>query len=105
MNRWAFCRLSLERIAMYFVVSIGNTDNRLTQQEWNTFVQEMGKIVEEAGKVHFMGGASTWAPWQNVAWIIELQAAPIAIMSEVSRIREKYNQDSAFVMVSEGMFV
>jgi hypothetical protein len=90
---------------MYIVVSIGNSDDRLTQKEWNKFVEEMIDLLADSGKVHFFGGASTFAPWQNVAWIVELREAPIAVMARVSTIREKYKQDSAFVMVEEGQFI
>ena len=90
---------------MYIVVSIGNSDDRLTQKEWNQFVEDMNDLLADSGKVHFFGGSSTFAPWQNVAWIVELREAPIAVMARISEIREKYKQDSAFVMVEEGQFV
>jgi hypothetical protein len=90
---------------MYIAVSIGNTDDRLTQQEWNKFVEEVIDVLGDVGKVHFFGGASTWAPWQNVAWIVELREAPIAVMSRISDIREKYGQDSAFVLFGDGQFI
>lgn len=91
---------------MYVTVSIGNSDDKLTQKEWNRFVEDMIEAVAKAGKVHFFGGASTFAPWQNVAWIAEVQPKDVdALLDEINRIRQRYNQDSAFVMVGEGMFV
>lgn len=90
---------------MYVTVSIGNTDNRLTQQEWNRFVEDVIDYVGDAGKVHFFGGASTWAPWQNVAWIVELKVSTIEFAKRITDIRDKYKQDSAFILYGEGAFI
>lgn len=90
---------------MYMVVSVGNSDDKLTQKEWNRFVEEMIDLLGDVGKVHFFGGSSTFAPWQNVAWIVELREAPIAVMAKISSIREKYKQDSAFVVCDDGHFI
>jgi hypothetical protein len=90
---------------MYLSVSIGNSDDKLTQKEWNRFVEEMIDLLADSGKVHFFGGSSNFAPWQNVAWIVELRDAPIIVMSKISKIREKYNQDSAFVLFGDGQFI
>lgn len=89
---------------MYVVISIGNTDNKLTQQEWNKFVIEMDFALNVEGKVHFFGGASNWEAWQNVAWILETTSEPLSIREMVKLVRKKYNQESAFVMVGEGLF-
>lgn len=90
---------------MYLAVSIGNSDDRLSQKQWNRFVEEMNDCLTDSGKVHFFGGSSGFAPWQNVAWIVELRDAPISIMAKISKIREMYKQDSAFVVFNEGQFI
>ena len=90
---------------MYLVISIGNTDNKLTQQEWSNFVQEIDKVITEYGKVHFFGGASNWLPWQNVAWIIEVDNHRLSLDRRLEEIRKKYNQDSVFLMVGDGLFI
>jgi hypothetical protein len=91
---------------MYVTVSIGNTDNRLTQQEWNRFVENAREFISKAGKVHFFGGAPNWEPWQNVAWIVEVQPKEVDVFVEqIISIRKTYQQDSAFVMISEGLFL
>jgi hypothetical protein len=90
---------------MYAVVSIGNTDNRLTQKEWSRFVEDVEKATSEAGKLHYFGGASTWAPWQNVAWIVELDGNADNLECELERIRKEYNQQSAFLVVGDGRFI
>lgn len=91
---------------MYLVVSIGNSDDKLTQKEWNRFVEDVIDTLGEAGKVHFFGGASTFAPWQNVAWVVEIEPKNVdAAVNKIIGIRKRYSQDSAFVMIGEGLFV
>ena len=44
---------------MYLVVSIGNTDNKLTQQEWSRFVHSVGELLQSyETHRHFFGGMS-----------------------------------------------
>lgn len=58
------------------------------------------------GKVHFFGGSSTFAPWQNCAWIVELKSKDVSVIqTRIMDIRAEYKQDSAFVMISEGLFL
>jgi predicted phage gp36 major capsid-like protein len=91
---------------MYVVVSIGNSDDKLSQKEWSQFVEDAAEAISKAGKVHFAGGSSTFAPWQNVAWIAEVQPKDVDNLGdEIRRIRERYKQDSAFVMIGEGLFI
>lgn len=90
---------------MYLCVSVGNSDDRLTQKEWNSFVRDISLLLQISGEVHFFGGASTWEPWQNAAWIVDLKDAPISVMARISEIRERYKQDSAFVLFGEGQFI
>lgn len=87
------------------VIAIGNSDNKLTQMEWSDFVSEIAIEIEYIkAKIHFFGGASTWEQWQNVAWIIETKY-PEELLVRVKKIREKYKQESAFVMVGDEEFI
>jgi hypothetical protein len=93
---------------MYVTVSIGNTDNKLTQQEWNNFVTEIQDVIMllDELQIRFFGGASNWEPWQNVAWILEGSASDIEHLHDaVKSIRRRYDQDSAFMLFGQGMFV
>ena len=89
---------------MHAVVSVGNTDNKLTQQEWAQFVDEIRIVIARyRDHVHFFGGPSNWQPWQNVACIVEI--APIDVGDfklELIDVRKKYGQDSIFVMTGDG---
>lgn len=84
------------------VVSIGNTDNKLTQAEWSEFVGGVNKVVSMFAKnVHFFGGSANWMPWQNVAWIFDCEDEKVFVLKEsLTFWRMKYNQDSACYMES-----
>lgn len=91
---------------MTLLALIGNSDNKLTQIEWSDFVGEIKTRIEKVATVHFFGGASMWEPWQNVAWVIEVNPMDIdELLSDIHRIRSEYKQDSAFVMIGDGMFI
>jgi len=92
---------------LYATVSIGNTDNRLTQQEWHAFVDDVNGVLKHYGKIHFFGGASNWEMWQNVAWIVECSyAADISNFSvALDAIRKQYRQDSIFVLQGSAKFI
>jgi hypothetical protein len=90
---------------MYVAVSVGNTDNRLSQQEWHEFTFDMDLEIRQHGKIHFYGGPPNWMKWQNVAWIVELQVSVVEFTSHITKVREKYNQESAFILYGEGHFI
>lgn len=90
---------------MYLAISIGNTDNKLTQQEWNDFVEEMIDAIGREGKVHFFGGSATYAPWQNVAWIIETDKNWKVLNKSIIKIRRKYKQESVFILQGNEQFI
>lgn len=55
-------------------LQIGNSDNKLTQEEWSKFVEDVNFIIHcRAAKLHFFGGSENWKKWQNVAWIFEIE--------------------------------
>lgn len=83
------------------VIQIGNTDNKLTQQEWASFVAYAHEaICRHAYAIHFHGGSESFAPWQNAAWIIELlPGSDKQLKIDVSQIGRRFNQDFiAFVI-------
>jgi len=94
-------------MSTYITVSIGNTDNKLTQQEWHDFVDDMNDLMEASGKVHFFGGSPTYAKWQNVAWILEIpEIVDIhAVINRIKLIRSMWEQESAFVLIGDGVFL
>lgn len=91
---------------MYLTVSIGNSDDRLTQKEWKNFVFELDAFIKARATVHFFGGASNWESWQNVCWLVEIEEDKVEnLKTVITNTRSRYKQDSAFVMVGEGHFI
>lgn len=90
-----------------FVISIGNSDNKLSQKEWHAFVTTVKNYIDiSAEKVHFFGGSETYAPWQNVAWLGEIDGDDVLWLEECLRETKKiYRQDSIFIMYGEGKFL
>lgn len=77
-------------------IQIGNSDNKLSQEDWSSYVQEIRETVEgNAHEIHFFGGSPTWYRWQNVAWVAVIPNDRIEeLKQELRRVRNSYNQDS-----------
>lgn len=88
-------------------IQIGNSDNKLTQQEWGKFVREVnGAIEAHAAAVHFFGGPSNWSPWQNVAWVIECAEYMIPSLKDyLAKTKVAHQQDSIAYLEGEGLFI
>ena len=91
---------------MYVTISIGNTDNKLSQEEWSRYVEEVDEILRTNGKIHFFGGAPNWMPWQNTAWIADiLPENSTTVASRLNATRVLYKQRSLFFMVGTPDFI
>lgn len=77
-------------------LSIGNSDDKLTQAEWSQFVVEMIARVVSIGHTHGAWFSLPHTPYQNACWCVEYATADdLAEAREVTvEIREKYRQDS-----------
>lgn len=89
------------------VIVIGNTDNKLSQQDWSAYVMEMDLLLRTNCLIHFAGGPDTASPYQNYTWVVEVNAGhQQEIMSWVSAeaivIRKKFHQDFIFAMYGRG---
>jgi hypothetical protein len=77
-------------------IQIGNSDDKLTQKEWSSFCEYIGfEIVRVAAHVHFSGASDTTAPWQNTAWVFEIEPSDIEpLKGRIATVRAEYQQDS-----------
>lgn len=91
----------------YMAISIGNTDNKLSQREWSNFVNSVNDMLNILSDVHFFGGSSNWTPWQNVAWIVQIrETSDIRVINR--RLTEacgRYFQTSIFTLRGEANFI
>lgn len=54
-------------------ISIGNSDDRLTQREWAAFVLQVHLVLIDAAKVvHGSWTSASAQEWQNACWCAEI---------------------------------
>lgn len=93
---------------MVVTLQIGNTDNRLTQQEWAAFVEEVNAEVDRSNpSVHFFGAPPTTASWQNAAWVAEAWnlESLAGFKDRLTAIRKKYRQESVAFTIGQTEFI
>ncbi len=94
---------------MTITLQIGNTDNKLTQQEWASFFLETEKAIRARASVelHFSGAPPATSQWQNACFVFASES-PIALStlrSDIKILREKYRQDSVAWTEGETQFL
>ena len=79
-------------------VQIGNSDDKLSQQQWSDFAYLTGReIAESSGEIYFSGFSHGGALWQNACWVFSISGdkGNYALLKEkIKEIRKKFNQDS-----------
>ena len=88
-------------------IQIGNTDNKLTQQDWAQFCLDVhNAILPRAKAIHFHGTPPGNVSWQNAAWVFEIEEAPLAALRENLAMEAKlYRQDSIALTVGTTEFI
>jgi hypothetical protein len=81
---------------MIVYISIGNSDDRLTQQQWSEFWIDMAAEVVSVGHTHGAWFSNPVGAFQNACWCVEFTSAEEAegakaIAGEIGR---KYQQDA-----------
>jgi hypothetical protein len=75
-------------------ISIGNSDDKLTQAEWATYLSDVRTTVR-VGRVHGEWYSAPDSPWQNACWCVEVQGEDVAwLRAQLTKIRTGYRQDS-----------
>lgn len=91
-----------------YVIQIGNSDNKLTQNQWAHFVVGVNlAICSHCGHVHFKGGSDWDAPWQNACWVcvpISEEAANL-LRSDLALEAARNGQESIALTVGETEFI
>lgn len=84
-------------------VSIGNSDNRLTQRRWAEFAWAMHSELEPLGHFHGEWASDPLGPFQNACWCIEFESGERAALARalVATIGRKYQQQAIAWAVAE----
>ena len=74
-------------------IQIGNSDNKLLQDEWSNYCKMVLYLSECYGTVHFSGGSAIDAPWQNYCVCLYTEE-PLLLKGEIEHCRKIFRQDS-----------
>lgn len=88
-------------------ILIGNSDNKLTQQEWADFCTAATEVVAVfSSSVQFSGTSAGDKPWQNACWVITTSGDYLDdIRAQLARIARIWRQDAIALVVGETEFV
>jgi hypothetical protein len=89
------------------VVVIGNSDNKLTQQEWADYAAKTAAIVHHyATTQHFAGCSPGTDPRQHACWIVEMDPALKGFLeTALQRLCHEFRQDSIAVLTGETQMI
>jgi len=95
----------METITVY--VSIGNSDDKLTQERWAEFFARTSDAVQTFSRhVHGEWASLPNARWQNACWCFEPHPDDIDVMREVlAKLASRFGQDSIAWAVATTEFV
>lgn len=81
---------------MIAYVSIGNSDDKLTQQEWALFFSQTALLLQRHAKVHGQWASEPASAWQNACWCIQVDTLTKAefIKAELVGLADRFRQDS-----------
>lgn len=92
---------------MTVYVSIGNSDDKLTQREWSYFVNAVHHAVSDfvaPGKLHGAWFSVPASPWQNAVWCFEVDR-PDELKGQLSEIAGRFGQESIAWAVATTEFI
>lgn len=93
---------------MNVYIGIGNTDNKLTQQEWAAFIGSVEATISGFRK-HGAWFSRPDAPWQNACWLVDFtdssDLSVEMVKSNLRRFAAAYSQDSIAWAVAETEFL
>lgn len=96
---------------MIVYVSIGNSDDKLTQKEWSAFWHEVNNLVaSRRTTIHGRWMSAPNVEYQNACWCFEYdQNSDFQygdLQDQLASCARRYNQDSiAWAVVSETKFL
>ncbi len=90
-----------------YAILIGNTDNRLIQQEWASFVDDVRRCVERhALEVHFSGTSPGDSRRQNACFVASMESsAQEPLSKQLESLRVKYRQEGIAMVVGQTQYI
>jgi hypothetical protein len=77
-------------------ISIGNSDDKLSQAKWAMFQLDVARALTTAGaRYHGEWHSHPGSMWQNACWCVEIPpAAAGRLKDELGRLADVYQQES-----------
>ena len=84
---------------MIVYISIGNSDDKLSQMQWGKFYRKVDLTLQGYrnfnGQIHGRWVSQSTDYWQNACWCIEIQDYQAAgLREELRLLAAQFNQDS-----------
>lgn len=92
-------------------ISIGNSDDKLTQSRWHQYFVETGFRIRRAaeagkGKVHGQWVSEPASAWQNACWCAELHPDSAELLKlSLAHLAADFEQDSIAWAVASTEFI
>ena len=88
-------------------ISIGNSDDKITQAEWCSFVEDVRQALRNLALAqHGEWFSASDSPWQNACWCVEVRPIMVAdLRNRLATIAKAYRQDSIAWAVAEPDFI
>lgn len=94
------------------VITIGNSDDKLKQEEWSRFVSDVHDfVIRWHYPIYFHGLSVGSAPWQNACWVLDArdlvgEANAVNILHyELGKLAKKYKQDSIALTLGDSEMI
>lgn len=78
-------------------ISIGNSDDKLTQEQWSKYwIAMSAQVISLASVTHGSWFSNPVSPWQNACWCVEFpgEAVEMTAREEAAALGREYGQDS-----------
>ena len=84
-------------------VLIGNSDNKLSQEQWCCYTGKMRETIAYWFKeIHFVGGSSFDSKFQNACYVGTIETSrKRSFLDVVGDVRDEFYQDSAAVIFGQ----
>lgn len=89
-------------------ISIGNSDDRLTQAEWSKFVLAIStQVISLAPQIHGAWASNPVGPWQNACWCVEFasEATALTARDEARMLAGEFQQESIAWAIAQTEFL
>lgn len=89
-------------------ISIGNSDDKLSQAQWSRFALELAaEVVSLSARTHGAWFSQPVSPWQNACWCVEFasEAQEMTAKETVAEIGQRFGQESIAWATAQTEFI